>query len=319
MTKFIGRRGTLGIAKETVRGTPVAPAYWFPNAKMTFFDGIESASEQQGLGNIADQDSFYVTFTLGQGSVDAQIYDKGLGYILMSLLGAAPVTSGGPTPYTHTFTLSQTNQPQSLSLYWKDPDRSYIFPLAVVDSLKITVAPKGMVEYTFTVKSKAADDFTSQTPVFTSLGSKFLHQHLKVKLATTIGGLAGATRLNLTQFELNINRNTMFDEVMGTSEPIDVLGQQLSVEGSLTLKLEDDTYRNLMRNNTYNSMDFQLTNGSNSNLQLQFPRLSFSGWTPDYTLNQITTQKINFKGNYDAANALDIISTAILKNLQSSY
>lgn len=318
MTKFIGRRGTLGIAKEASRGTPVAPAYWFPNAKMSFFDGIESAAESQGLGNIADQDSFYVTFRIGTGSVDAQIYDQGLGYILMSLLGAAPVTTGS-NPYTHTFTMSQTNQAQTLSLYWKDPDRSYMFPMAVVDSLKITVAPKGLVEYTFTVKSKGADDYTSQTPSFTTLGSKFLHQHLQVRLATTIGGLSGATKLNLTAFELNIARNTMYDEVMGTSEPIDILSQQISVEGSLGLKLEDDTYRNLMLNNTYNAMEMKLLRSTSSSLQLQFPRMSFDQWQPDYTLNNITTQKINFKGNYDAANALYIISTAILINTKTSY
>ncbi len=318
MTKFIGRRGTLGVAKEASRGVAVAPAYWIPNAKMSFFDNIESASEAQGLGNIADQDSFYVTFVVGQGSVDAELYDSGLGYLLMSLLGAAPVTSGG-SPYTHTFTLSQTNQAQTLSLYWKDPDRSYIFPLAVVDSVKITVVPKGMVEYTFTIKSKQADDFTSQTPVFTSTGSKFLHQHLQVRLASSIAGLAAATKLSLNQFELDISRNTMFDEVMGTVEPIDILSQQLSVSGNFTLKLEDETYHNLMRNNTYNSMEFKLLRSASSSLQLQLPRVSFSGWQPDYTLNNIATQKINFKANYDAANALDIISTAVLINLKTSY
>lgn len=318
MTKFIGRRGTLGIAKEASRGTPVVPAYWFPEAKMSFFDGIESAAESQGLGNIADQDSFYVTFKIGQGSVDAQVYDQGLGYLLMSLLGAAPVSSG-VSPTTHTYTLSQTNQAQSLTLYWKDPDRSYIFPLAVVDSLKMTVAPKGMVEYTFTVKSKTARDWTAQTPNFTTLGSKFLHQHLQVRLAASVGALSAATRLNLTQFELNINRNTMFDEVMGTSEPVDVLSQQLAVEGNFSLKLEDDTYRNLELANTYKAMEVKLVNGANSILQLQFPRVSFDQWQPDYTLNAIATQKVNFKGNYDSANALDIISTAVLTNLKSSY
>lgn len=318
MSKFIGRRGTLGVAKEASRGVAVAPAYWIPNAKMSFFDNIESASESQGLGNIADQDSFYVTFTMGQGSVDAQLYDSALGYLLMSLLGAAPVTTGG-SPFTHTFTLSQTNQAQTLSLYWKDPDRSYIFPLAVVDSLKISVKPKGMVEWTFTIKSKRSADYTSQTPVFTSTGSKFLHQHLQVRLASSIAGLAAATRLSLTEFELNINRNTMFDEVMGTTEPIDILSQQLSVEGNFGLKLEDDTYRNLMLNNTYNAMEFKLLRSASSSLQLQFPRMSFSQWQPDYTLNSIASQKVQFKGNYDAANALDIISTAILINLKTSY
>lgn len=318
MTKFIGRRGSLGIAKESSRGTAVAPAYWIPNAKMSFFDGIESASESQGLGNIADQDSFYVTFKLASGSVDAELYDSALGYILMSLLGAAP-NSSGTNPTTHTFTLSQTNQAQSLTFYWKDPDRNYAFRLGIVDSLKVTVAPKGMVEYSFTIKSRKSNDWTTLSPTWTSLGSKFLHQHLQVRLATTVGGLSGATKLNLTHFEMNINRNTMFDETVGTSEPIDILSQQLAVEGNFELKLEDETYRNLMRDNTYNAMEVKLVNGANSILQLQFPRVSFSSWQPDFTLNQIAKQKINFKANYDAANGLDIISTAVLTNLKSSY
>lgn len=318
MTKFVGRRGVLGIAKEASRGVPVAPAYWIPNAKMSFFDGIESAAEDQGLGEIADQDSFYVTFKFGQGSFDAEMYDQGIGYLLMSLLGAAPVSSGS-APTTHTFTMQQVNQVQSLSLFWQDPDRALMFPLAVVDNIKMTVAPKGMVEWTVTVKSRRARDFTRQTPNFTSIGTKFLHQHLQVRLATNIAGLSSASRLNMTNFELDIARNTMFDETIGTVEPIDVLSQQISVSGNMELKLEDDTFRNLMNNNTYQSMEMKLVNGANSILQLQFPRCSFDSYEPDYTLNQIAKQKINFKGNYDAANALDIISTAVLTNLKTSY
>lgn len=318
MTKFVGRRGTLGIARETVRGTAGATPYWFPNAKMSFFDGIESVAEAQGLGNIADQDSFYVTFKIGQGSVDAQIYDTGLGYILMSLLGAIDVPTGGG-PYTHTYTLNQTNQAQSLTLYWKDPDRQFAFRLAVIDSLKMTVAPKGMVEYAFTIKSKKATDWTGLTPSFTSNGNKFLHQNLAVKLATNVAGIAAATRLNLTTFELDISRNTMYDEVMGTVEPIDVLSQELSVSGNFGLKLEDDTYRLLMRDNTYQSMEVKLFANANSSLQLQFPRVSFDTWQPDYTLGAIATQKVNFKANYDATNGLDIISTAVLINQKSAY
>jgi hypothetical protein len=68
-------------------------------------------------------------------------------------LALLPVTTGG-NPYTHTFTLSQTNQPKTLSLYWKDPDRSYMFAGATVDSLKITVAHNAIVAYTVGFKSK---------------------------------------------------------------------------------------------------------------------------------------------------------------------
>ena len=98
MTKFVGRRGALGVAFETSRGTPVSPVYWIPQAKLSFHDMIESAAEDQGFGNIADQDSFYVTLTKGEGDVDAQLYDQGLGYILGSLLGANPSSLASSLP-----------------------------------------------------------------------------------------------------------------------------------------------------------------------------------------------------------------------------
>lgn len=318
MTKFVGRRGTLGIAFEATRGTPVVPAYWLPFVTMSFFDRIQSAREEQGMGQIADSDSFYVTMRMGEGEIESQLYDQALGYILGSLLGAVPVTTGS-NPYTHTYTLSSSNQAKSLTLYWKDPDRSYIFPLAVVDSFQMSMEPNGIVNYTVGFKSKGARDWTAQTPSFTTLGSKFLHQHLQFKLAAAVGSLAAATPISLKGLELNINRNTIFDEVMGTAEPEDVLSQTISVEGNITLNLEDDTYRNYMLANTYRAMDISLVRSASSSLQFQFPRVDFSEWEPDLTLNEIAKQTINFKGNYDSANAAAIISTAILINTKASY
>jgi hypothetical protein len=171
MTKFVSRRGSLGIAIEATKGVPVNPSYWLPTVTMSFFDRVEQAAENQGMGNIADQDSIYVTLSMGEGDIEAQLYDQGIGYILSSLLGAKPVTTGG-NPYTHTFTMSSTNVPQTLSLYWTDPDRDYMFPQAVVESVKMSVEPTGIVNWTIHFKSKTARNWTHQTPVFTTLGLK---------------------------------------------------------------------------------------------------------------------------------------------------
>lgn len=318
MTKFIGRRGTLGIAKETTKGTPVNPQYWLPYVTMSFFDRTETVSEEQGMGQIADQDSIYVTMTMGEGDVESELYDQAIPYILMSLLGAAPVTTGS-NPYTHTFTLSNVNVVQTLSLYWTDPDRDYMFPQCVVESLKCSVAPSGKVDWTIHFKSKTARNWTHQTPSFTTLGSKFLHQHLVFKLASNLAGLGAASAISLKNLDFTIDRKTIFDTVMGTSEPEDILSQPISVEGELTLNLEDDTYRNYMLGGTYKSAEIKLLNGASSSLDLQFPRVSFSQWEPDYKLNEIATQKIQFKANYDSANAQAIITTATVINTKTSY
>lgn len=318
MTKFVGRRGTLGIAVEATRGTPVAPTYWMPFVTMSFKDTIESARESQGMGKVADSDSFYVTLKMGDGEVESQLYDAGLGYILASLLGAAPVTTGSGT-YTHTFTLSQTNQQKSLSLYWQDPDRSYMFALCVVASLEMKVEPSGIVSWTIGFKSKAAKDWAILTPDFTTVGQKFLHQHVQMKLAANIAGLAAATPISLKNLDLTIGRNSDFDSVIGTVEPEDILGHEVSVEAGLKLNLEDDTYRNYMLNGTYRAVEIKLLRSTSSSLTLQFPRVDFSEWAPDFTLNDIASQEINLKANYDSANALDIISTATLVNTKTSY
>lgn len=318
MTKFVGRRGTLGIAKEASKGVPVNPSIWVPYVTMSFFDRANQVAEEQGMGQIADQDSIYVTMTMGEGDVEAQLYDQAIPYILMSLLGAVPVTTGGG-PYTHTFTLSNTNVPQTLSLYWTDPDRDYMFPNVVVESLKVKISPSGIVEYTVHFKSKTARAWTHQTPVFTTLGAKFLHQHLIFKLAANVAGVAAASALSLKELEFTIDRKTIFDEVMGTVEPEDILSQPISVEGTATLNLEDDTYRGYMLNGTYKTMQIKLLGSTSSSLDLQFPRVNFSEWEPDYTLNEIAKQKIKFKANYDSANAQAIITTATVINTKTSY
>lgn len=318
MTKFIGRRGSLGIALESSRGVAVAPALWIPYATMSFFDRAETAREEQGMGNIADSDSLYVTMQRSEGEVEAQLYDKAIPYILSSLLGAVPVTTGS-NPYTHTFTMSSTNQAKSLTLYWKDPDRSLVFPLAVVDSFQMKVEPSGIVNYTIGFKAKRSDDYTSQTPDYTSLGTKFLHQHLIAKVASAVAGLGAASALSLKNLELNINRNTIFDDVMGTVEPEDILSQTIAVSGNFSLALNDDTYKNLMLNNTYQALEIKLLASASSSLDLVFPRVDFTEWEPDYGLNDIATQSVNFKANYDAANATAIISTATVINTKASY
>lgn len=318
MTKFVTRRGSLGLAKEATKGVAVAPTYWCPYVTMSFHDKIDSAAESQGMGVIADQDSFFVTMTMGEGDVESQLYDQALGYIFSSLLGAAPST-GGSNPYTHTFTLSNTNVPQTLTLAWHDPDRDYLFPNAVVESLNISVDAGGIVTYKIHFKSKTARNWSTLTPSFTTLGAKFLHQHLIFKLAAATASLGAASAISLKSLDLTIDRNTIFDQVMGTAEPEDMLSKEISVEGALQLNLEDDTYRNYMIGGTYRAAEIKFLASANSSLDLVLPRVNFYEWEPDLKLNDIAKQKIKFKGNYDSANAAAIISTATLINTKSSY
>lgn len=314
MSKFVGRRGDLLLSKESSRGTAsVANPLYIPRSTVSFDDKTTTARENEGLGKIADSDANFVVQKMAEGEFESNLDDKIIGLVLTSLLGSSPVTTGGPT-YTHTYTLSNSNQHQSLSVLYQDPDITKLYPMAVVDSLQISVEQNAIVMFTVGIKSRVGRDWTAQSVSLTSQGNKFLHQHLVFKLASAVGGLAASTAISLKKLELTISANTVHDSVLGTVEPEDVLGQQFSVEGSIELNKEDDVYRKYMLDGTYRAMDISFSRATNSSLQIQLPRVDFSEWEQDRSLDTIVSQTVNFKGNYDMANALDIISTCILTN-----
>lgn len=309
----MGRRGTVGIAKESSAGTIVTPTFWIPINSISFDDKTTTAREEEGLGRIEDSDSNFVTNKFGEGEIEFDLNDKQVGLFLTSLMGASPVSAGGPT-YTHTYTLSNTNTHQTLSLAYQDPDQTKIFPYVVVDNIEIKVEPEGIAKATVSFKSRVSRDWSTLTPDFTALGNKFLHQHLVCKLASAIGGLGAASNISLKSLTLNIMSNADFDNVTGTVEPEAILNHQFAVEGELTLNKTDDTYRDYMIDGTYRALEVTFSRASNSILQFQLPRVDFTEWEQDRALNDIVSQTIQFKGNYDAANADAVIETCILTN-----
>lgn len=311
MSKFVGRLGNVGIAKEATSGTIVSPTLYVPFNSISFDDKTSTAREEEGLGRIEDSDSSLVTNKFAEGDVEFDLNDLNTGLFLTSLLGASPAIAGGPT-YTHTYTLANTNTHKTISLAYQDPDQTKIFPFAMVDGLEITVEPEGISKAKASFKSRVSRDWATLTPLYTTLGNKFLHQHLVFKLASTIGGLSSATNISLKKLTLKIMANADFDNVTGTVEPEAILNHQYSVEGEITLNKTDDTYRQLMLAGTYKAMEITWDRATNSKLQFQFPRVDFSEWEQDRGLNDIVGQTIQFKGNYDAANAQAIITTCVL-------
>lgn len=316
MSKFVGRLGTVGIAKEATSGTIVTPTMYVPFNSISFDDKVTTAREEEGLGRIEDSDSNLVTNKYGEGDLEFDLNDLNLGIMLTSLLGASPTSTGGPT-YSHAFSLANTNTHKTISLAYQDPDQTKIFPFTMIDGLEITVEPEGIAKAKASFKSRVSRDWATLTPSYTTLGNKFLHQHLSFKTATNIAGLAAASSQSLKKLTLKIMTNSEFDNVTGTVEPEAILNHQFSVEGEITLNKTDDTYRQLMLGGTYKSMEIAFNRATNSSLTIQLPRVDFTEWEQDRGLNDIVGQTIQFKGNYDSANAQAIITTCTLVNTNS--
>lgn len=314
MSKFIGRRGTLLVAKESSRGTATTSnGLWIPRSTISFDDKVETAREEEALGKIADSDNLFVTQKMASGEIESNLDDKLLGIFLTALFGASPTTTGGGTK-THAYTLDNSNQHQSLSVLYQDPDTARMYPLSVIDSFKISVEQNAIVNFTIGFMSRGGRSWTSQTADFSALGNKFLHQHLVFKTADTVAGLSAANPISLKKLDIEIKANAMVDSVLGTVEPEDILNQQFSVEGSIELTKESEDYRDLFLSGNKKAVSVAFVRAADSEFNMTLPRVDFTEWEQDRSLNEIVSQTINIKGNYDAANGLDIISACNLIN-----
>jgi len=319
MAYFVGRRGSLGIAKEGTRGLATTPSYWVPYNSISFDDKAVVVDQESAVGRIEDSDASFVTKKFAEGEFEYDLEDEIIGLILAGVAGAAPSSSAGPTNFIHTYTLSNANQHQSLSLLVQDPNVARMFRLAMIDKFTINVEPEGLAKATVAFRSAAGQDWTLQTPSYTSLGNKFIHSMLSFKLATDTASIAAASALNLRSLEFSISKNLEDFDDLGTATPSDILNKQLTVEGSFEIGFNDSTYRDYMLTPTTRALEILFTYGTNNSLQIQLPKVRFANWEPNKGMNDIATEKIEFKGLYDTANAVASISTLVLKNQETSY
>lgn len=322
--KYIGRQIDLGIGRESSRGVPVAPTYWVPRVDMSFDDKVMVARSDAGVGSLADSEEAFVTTKFGSGEITGEIRSDSFGLFLYSLLGSLSTTGPTDSAYTHSFTLSDSIQHQSLTLTVVDPNQTDQYRNCVVDSIEINSELDQVVKFRISfmgMTSKGA----SATPNYNN-EYKFTKKHAKVKVAANIAGLSAATVLSLKSLTLSFNQNTIIDDVLGTAEPEDVLNRSMSIEGTLKLNYEDETWKEYMRNNTDRSLQIALVNndkvigaGTNPSLTLQFPKVDFLQWEPDNSNNEIVTQTVTFKANEDVTNDQRIISSCQLVNTVTSY
>lgn len=325
MAKFIGRLVELGVGKEASRGAGVAPAFWLPKVTFSFDDKITKARSTAGIGKLADSDEAFIVNRFGQGELEMNLGDQSIGYFLYSLLGTLSTSAPVDSAYTHSFSVSESNQHQSLALVVKDPISTELYKLVMVNSIEIVASLDEMVRVTVNFLSKKGNAYSSVTPSYTA-ENRFTKNHISFKVASAVGGLAGASEISVKTLRLTINQNTATDDALNTAEPEDILNHQLSAEGEVTLNYEDETWKNYFKTPTDRAVQIKLNNidatigtGTRPSLTVQLPKADFFNWEPNYALDEIVSQTLSFKASYDVANSLNIISTCDLVNAKASY
>lgn len=324
MSKYIGRRVNIGLGPESTRGTRADATQWIPKVDYTLWDKANKATSEESLSHISAYGSHeIVTQQHAEGSLSGEINLRSFPLILWSTFGGLS-SAAENSDYKHTITLSNSNQHKSLTVHTLEDNGNRAFPLTVVDSLDITINPEEIVQFEAGLKSRKPRGTDETSASYQGSDYKFVGRHLELKVANSTSALSGSTAIRTKEVSVTISKNTEYDVVNGTIEPETIHNKQITIEGTITLNYEDNTWRDYMLNGSYKAMGIKLkdtgkTMGSeNPELYLELPNVAFSEWERETGNDDIQTQTINFKALFDQG-GYRLISSCYVVNDIASY
>ncbi len=332
MAKIIGGRINIAIARETTRGEGLTPTYWLPWTAVDFDDRTEKYISQEALGVIDDSADQYLTEKWGEGNIEGEIRDKSFGLLLYAALGTCNSAANGAA-YNHTFTVAQTNQHTSLTLFFDDPNSDYMFELAMMDNLEITIETGKLATFTagFISRPSQTTSITAginSVPTKATLATenKFIASNASIRIASDRNNFGGAPEVSVQNCRITFTKNLLRKHVLGSAQPDDIINQSIAVEGSFTLPYENKVYKDLNLGNTYKALEIKMENravdlggGINPQIRIQLPRVGFMNWESSRPKGELAEQTVNFRAFRDVASGDDLIYNIVLTNAVVSY
>ena len=325
MSKAIGRLTQVGLAKESVRGTsPGSATFWVPWSELDVDEKKRMVLDEQTRGVLEDSTGQSIVSEWAEVKLKAPIGDKHFPLILYSVLGGLSTTGPTDSAYTHTLSVGQSAQHQSLSVYLDDPagGQDYTHALAMSETVEIAYERDQFMQYTATLKAKKGATATL-TPAATT-ENRFLQKHLTFKIAANQAGLGGASAIAIKGLTLTISQNIEADDVLGSIAPADFLNKQLSIEGSVEAIFQNEAdFKTAFNAGTVRAMRIDLTSDvligatSTPKLIIDLHSVIFTELTKPYRLNDVVMQTLSFKAHYNTTDSKMLTCTAT--NATASY
>lgn len=264
MTAQNTHRSYLGIAKETTKGTAVAPTAYLPVAsgKIKPIDVIDPLYDEGLRGALVKNYNYIPGRTRSTFDFGGPVFADAVGWSLSGLLGSV-ATTGASAPYTHTISLknSQTSaadaQPTSYTLtdFYSANVRAY--PGIQIHEVDLNFSADGLMEYDAKATGWLSATASTPTPSFTTVLPTPSWQ-----ATVTIGG---SSISNAVEGNINLSRSvTPIYGLSNTQQPYSVFLGPLEVKGKFKFVMENDTELTRFLTNTQPSIVLNWAQGSGS-------------------------------------------------------
>src|SRR5665811_281042 len=174
MAVTIDRQTNVGLAKESSRGTAVAPTYWLPHQEVSIQDRVEKAVDNSALGRIEEAFDADITSQWAEGSLAGVIYADSVGLLMLNTFGAVSTAANADASgdvYDHTFSVQNSTSHPSITVAVKDQNEDLAYALGMLESFELTAELNQFVRYSGAFQAKASASATNTAAV--SVGPRF--------------------------------------------------------------------------------------------------------------------------------------------------
>ena len=303
---FIWKKISIWFGKETTRWTVVTPSIRVPKGSFDWDEKVNTIQDESAIGVIEDAFESHLTKKWAEWSLEMNVYANAIWLLLLATFWTVATT--GSDPYTHTFSVANTNSHQSLTLWYADDVQDKQFWLTVVDSLEISATPDEFVKANIWLKAKAPADATL-TPSF-SADYPLIAKQLNIKFADSIAWLSGATAICAKTLWLNITKNVEEDFCLWSIEPADFNNWVFTVEWEFEINFTDETYLDYVLWETTKSMEIKIedTNtdlgwGIHPTLTFTLAKVAFTEIARSQWNDEIVKATLTFKALYSMSDS----------------
>lgn len=223
----IWRRSSIGIGKETTSGTNVAAVFWIPKVSGAMQPIVEKAVDTWAYGVIDERYDSETVRQMTETNLEGIVRDTFIGSLLMGVFGTDTVTTASAA-YTHTFTRLNSNTHPSFTVHQFDPVQSYYSAYSMVDEFEISGEVGDFVKFTTKMMGKKMVSESAPTVTFVE-ENDFRATQVKVYLADTEAGLAGASESKVKSFKVTFNKNLTPYQVLGSDDIDGIYNQQFEI------------------------------------------------------------------------------------------
>ena len=322
MSEFIGKQIELGLSVEATRGTAESTAEkWVKKVTADIYPRTEKIIDDSSQGVLEDSPSSRNVKKWVEGDLTGIAHADTIGFLFYQVYGDILSANVSGSVYSHEFTMLQDIEHPTLSAFAKDGDvYQGVYNEGVVSSLEINASMDDFVRFTSSMMFSTSDT-NSDTPSYDT-EYDFIGKDITVKIADSEAGLSGATASKVKEATITWDTGAIVDYNFGSYNP-ELYNGRISIEGSLVLNYNDDTFKDLKESDDSKYMEITITGGAdigggnNPEIKITLNKIQVQDWSRGDTSNEIVTQEVSFKAFYNNADSEQ--SKVEITNLTSGY